>query len=170
MAIRMFLSYQEKRVTREAFGKFLKKNREILEKISGTYEQAVRGYIAVILREKENILSFFQETENLKMPPLGESLEEVENYILIHLLRLWILSAKNDRIGLANLISSYAENGYQSDLLTYLLTQVDERYRFGHLLEKDLRCAVGEWQQQPAFIFGDDACLPRGCHPDFQSG
>ena len=39
-------------------GKFLKKNREILEKISGTYEQAVRGYIAVILREKENILSF----------------------------------------------------------------------------------------------------------------
>ena len=67
MAIRMFLSYQEKRVTREAFGKFLKKNREILEKISGTYEQAVRGYIAVILREKENILSFFQETENLKM-------------------------------------------------------------------------------------------------------
>ena len=50
----------------------------------------MRGYIAVILREKENILSFFQETENLKMPPLGESLEEVENYIPVsytHLLK-----------------------------------------------------------------------------------
>ena len=111
MAIRMFLSYQEKRVTREAFGKFLKKNREILEKISGTYEQAVRGYIAVILREKENILSFFQETENLKMPPLGESLEEVENYILIQFINVMDSERKEDRIGLANLISSYAENG-----------------------------------------------------------
>ena len=104
MAIRMFLSYQEKRVTREAFGKFLKKNREILEKISGTYEQAVRGYIAVILREKENILSFFQETENLKMPPLGESLEEVENYILIQFIKVMDSERKEDRIGLANMI------------------------------------------------------------------
>ncbi len=101
MAIRMFLSYQEKRVTREAFGKVLKKNREILEKISGTYEQAVRGYIAVILREKENILSFFQETENLKMPPLGESLEEVENYILIQFIKNMDSERKEDRIGLA---------------------------------------------------------------------
>ena len=91
----------------------------------------MRGYIAVILREKENILSFFQETENLKMPPLGESLEEVENYILIQFIKIMDSERKEDRIGLANLISSYAENGYQSDLLTYLLTQVDERYRFG---------------------------------------
>lgn len=149
MAIRMFLSYQEKRVTREAFGKFLKKNREILEKISGTYEQAVRGYIAVILREKENILSFFQETENLKMPPLGESLEEVENYILIQFIKIMDSERKEDRIGLANLISSYAENGYQSDLLTYLLTQVDERYRFGHLLEKDLRTQLESGSNSP---------------------
>lgn len=56
---------------------------------------------------------------------------------------------KEDRIGLANLISSYAENGYQSDLLTYLLTQVDERYRFGHLLEKDLRTQLESGSNSP---------------------
>ena len=56
---------------------------------------------------------------------------------------------QEDRIGLANLISSYAENGYQSDLLTYLLTQVDERYRFGHLLEKDLRTQLESGSNSP---------------------
>ena len=104
------------------------------------------------------------------MPPLGESLEEVENYILIQFIKIMDSERKEDRIGLANLISSYAENGYQSDLLTYLLTQVDERYRFGHLLEKDLRTQLESGSNSPLFIFGDDACLPRGCHPDFQSG
>lgn len=149
MALRMFLSYQEKRITREVFGKFLKKNREILAKISGVYEQAVRGYIAVILREKENILSFFQETENMKMPPLGESLEEVENYILIQFIKIIDSERKEDRIALANLIASYAENGYQSDLLTYLSVQVSERYRFGHLLEKDLRAQLEAGSNSP---------------------
>lgn len=51
------------------------------------------------------------------MPPLGESLEEVENYILIQFIKIMDSERKEDRIGLANLISSYAESGYQSDLL-----------------------------------------------------
>lgn len=83
------------------------------------------------------------------MPPLGESLEEVENYILIQFIKIMDSERKEDRIGLANLISSYAENGYQSDLLTYLLTQVDERYRFGHLLEKDLRTQLESGSNSP---------------------
>ncbi len=84
------------------------------------------------------------------MPPLGKSLEEVENYILIQFIKIMDSERKEDRIGLANLISSYAENGYQSDLLTYLFNAGGRALPLWAFVRERFAHAVGEWQQQPA--------------------
>lgn len=146
---RMFLAYQEKRITRSAFQEFLRKNGEILEKISGTYAKAVHGYIVVMLREEEAILDFFQETEAMKLPPLGVSVEEVESYIMIEYDKILYTERKEDRQSLAKLITSYEENGYQSSVLTYIHVQIDDRYRSLRLLEQDVRAQIEAGSNSP---------------------
>lgn len=149
MMYRMFLAYQEKRIPRDAFVEFLSKNREVLEKISGVYSVAVHGYIAVMLREEEAILEFFRETEPLKLPPLGVSIEEVESYIMIQFVKTIYTGRGEDRQSLGKLIATYGENGYQSSILTYIQAQVDERYRFIHLLEQDVREQIEAGSNSP---------------------
>ncbi len=149
MMYRMFLAYQEKRITWEVFAEFLRKNREVLEKISGSYAMAVHGYIVVMLREEEEILEFFRETEPMRLPPLGVTLEEVESYIMIQFVKTLYTKRKEERESLARLIASYAENGYQSSILTYLLVQVDERYRSLRLLEQDVRGQIEAGSNSP---------------------
>lgn len=149
MMYRMYLAYQEKRITREAFLKFLQKNREVLEKISGVYAQAVHGYISVMLQEEENILVFFRETELLQLPPLGAAFEEIENYILIQYVKTLYTEREEDRKSLAQLIETYGENGYQSSMLTYIQSQVDERYHSLRLLEQDVRNQIEAGSNSP---------------------
>ena len=120
MAIRMFLSYQEKRVTREAFGKFLKKNREILEKISGTYD-ARRG---IYCRDSARGTKFpFPGDQNLKMPP-RESLGSI-NYISIQFIKIMDSECK-DTASTDNLFLRMPQNGYQSDLLALKINAGDD--------------------------------------------
>ncbi len=149
MMYRMFLAYQEKRITWEVFAGFLRKNREVLEKISGIYAMAVHGYIAVILREEEAILEFFRETESMRLPPLGVTLEEVESYIMIQFVKTLYTKREEERESLARLITTYAENGYQSSILTYLLVQVEKRYRSLRLLEQDVRGQIETGSNSP---------------------
>lgn len=149
MMYRMYLAYQEKRITREAFINFLQKNREVLEKISGAYTQAVRGYIAVLLEEEENILEFFRETERWKLPPLGAAFEEIESYILIQYIKTLYTEREEDCQSLAQLIETYGENGYQSSVLTYIQSQVDRRYQSLRLLEQDVRNQVEAGSNSP---------------------
>ena len=113
MMVRMFLSYQEKRIPRDTYMEFLSANRDVLEKISGEYSLAVHGYIVVMLREEEAILDFFRETEPLKLPPLGVTLEEVENYIMVQFVKSIYTNREEDKRGLGKLIETYGENGYQ---------------------------------------------------------
>lgn len=149
MMYRMYLAYQEKRITREAFLNFLRKNREVLEKISGAYAQAVHGYVAVMLQEEENILEFFRETELLKLPPLGADFEEIESYILIQFIKTLYTGREEDCQSLAQLIETYGENGYQSSVLTYIQSQVDERYHSLRLLEQDVRSQIEAGSNSP---------------------
>lgn len=149
MMIRMFLAYQEKRITRRVFQEFLKKNREILEKISGIYTKAVHGYIVVMLQEEEAILEFFQETEAIQLPPLGVSIEEVESYIMIEYIKALYTGRPEDKQSLTKLIATYEENGYQSCTLTYIRAQIDERYRSLRLLEQDVRAQIGSGSNSP---------------------
>lgn len=149
MMYRMFLAYQEKRIPRDTFVEFLSKNREILEKISGRYSLAVHGYIVVMLREEEAILEFFQQTEPMKLPPLGVTVEEVENYIMIQFVKTIYTGREEDRKSLAKLITTYGENGYQSSILSYIQVQVDERYHFLRLLEQDIRGQIEAGANSP---------------------
>lgn len=147
--VRMYLAYQEKRITRLSFQEFLRKNRQVLEKTSGIYELAIRGYISIILREEENILAFFQEAEKCKIPVLGSHTKEVENYITIEFVKTLYTKRKEDRDRLLRLIDGYEENGYQTGFLTYLRTQLDERYRSLRLLEKDVRIQLEAGSNSP---------------------
>lgn len=149
MMYRMFLAYQENRMSREAFLNFLRKNREILEKISGIYAEAVHGYIVIMLREEEAILEFFRGTETMKLPPLGVSVEEVESYIMIEYVKTMYTNREEDKNSLAKLISTYEENGYQSSILTYIQAQVHERYRSLRLLEQDVRSQIEAGSNSP---------------------
>lgn len=149
MMYRMFLAYQEKRMSREAFLNFLRKNREILEKISGSYAEAVHGYIVIMLREEEAILEFFRETEMKKLPPLGVAVEEVESYIMTEFVKTMYTNREEDKNSLAKLISTYEENGYQSSILTYIQAQVHERYRSLRLLEQDVRSQIETGSNSP---------------------
>lgn len=142
MFYRQYLAFQEKRLTQENYRFFLSKHREVLERVSGTYQQAMHGYISVMLREEEEILNFFQETETLKMPPIGASMEQVENYILIEFVKTLYTQRQEDKERIVRLLEAYAENGYQNDILTYVRTQVDERYRSLRLLERDVRVQI----------------------------
>lgn len=147
--IRTYLAYEEKRITRGAFVEFLRKNRQVLEKTSGIYELAMRGYISIILREEENILAFFQEAEKYCAPPLGAHIEEVENYITIEFVKTLYTKRAEDKERLLHLMEGYEENGYQTGFLTYLRTQVDERYRSLRLLEKDVRAQLEAGSNSP---------------------
>ena len=149
MMVRMFLSYQEKRIPRDTYMEFLSANRDVLEKISGGYSLAVHGYIVVMLREEEAILDFFRETEPLKLPPLGVALEEVENYIMVQFVKSIYTNREEDKRGLGKLIETYGENGYQSSILTYIQSQVDERYRFNRRLEQDIRAQIEGGSNSP---------------------
>lgn len=149
MMYRMFLAFQEKRINRETFLDFLRKNREILEKISGIYATAVHGYIAIMLREEEAILEFFRETEAIKLPPLGVSMEEVESYIMIEFVKTIYTDRDEDRQSLAKLITTYEENGYQSSMLTYMQAQIHDRYRSLRLLEQDVRGQIEAGSNSP---------------------
>lgn len=149
MMVRMFLAYQEKRITRKAYQEFLRKNREILEKISGIYAKAVHGYIVVMLGEEEAILDFFQETESIKLPPLGVSVDEIESYIMIEYVKTLYTKRQEDKQSLIKLIATYEENGYQSCVLTYIQAQIDERYRSLRLLEQDIRAQIEAGSNSP---------------------
>lgn len=149
MMNRMFLAYQEKRIPREDFLNFLRKNRDILEKISGVYAEAVHGYIVIMLREEEAILEFFQRTEFMKLPPLGVTVEEVDSYIMVEFVKTLYTNREEDKQGLAKLILTYEENGYQSSILTYIQAQVHERYRSRRLLEQDVRCQIEAGSNSP---------------------
>ena len=140
--IRMYLAYQENRVTRVNFQEFLRKNRQVLEKAGGIYQLAIKGYISIILREEENILAFFQEAEKYGVPPLGSRVEEIESYITIEFVKTLYTKRAEEKEQILRLIEGYEENGYQTDFLTYLRTQVDERYRSLRLLEQDVRAQL----------------------------
>ncbi len=147
--IQMYLAFQEKRITRTNFQSFLKSNRYILEKVSGRYSLAMRGYIAIILCEEEDILSFFQETENLEVPPLGAETSKVESYITIQFVKTLYTKREEDKERLLHLIEAYEENGYQTSSLTYIRTQIDKRYRSLRLLEKDVRAQLEAGSSSP---------------------
>lgn len=149
MFFRQYLAFQEKRVTNENYRNFLLTNREVLEKVSGSYREVMAGYISVMLREEEQILEFFRETEDRKMPPIGADIREVENYILIEFIKVLYTNRKEDKDRIVRLLEAYAENGYQNDLLTYVGTQVDERYRSLRLLENDLRAQIENGSNSP---------------------
>lgn len=147
--VRMYLAYQENRITRLNFQGFLKKNRQVLERASGRYSLAMQGYISIILSEEEMILAFFQEAEKLSIPPLGAHVQEIENYILIEFIKTLYTDRAEDRERLLHLIKGYEESGYQTSLLTYICTQVDERYRSLRLLEKDVRAQLEAGSRSP---------------------
>lgn len=147
--VRMYLAHEEKRITRHDFQKFLRKNQEVLEKVSGRYTLVVKGYISIILNKEEWILSFFQEAEKLSIPPLNTSVDEVENYIAIEFIKTLYTNRQEERERLTKLIDGYEENGYQTDWITYIRTQVDERYRSLRLLEKDVRARIEGGSNSP---------------------
>ena len=147
--LRMYLAYQEKRITRQNFREFLRKNRDVIEKTSGTYKLAVSGYISIILREEENILAFFREAEKCQLPPIGAHVEEVENYITIEFIKTIYTKRDEDKNRLLRFIEGYEENGYQTANLTYMKLLLDERYHSLRLLERDVRAQLEAGSSSP---------------------
>lgn len=147
--IRRYLAYKEKRLTTHNYQAFLLKHREVLEKVSGTYERVLHGYIAVVLQEEEEILNFFRETESMKMPPIGATMQEVESYILIEFIKVLYTQREEDRERIVRLLDVYAESGYQNDLLLYIRTQVDTRYRLLRILEREVRAQLEAGSNSP---------------------
>lgn len=146
---RRYLAFKEKRLTMQNYQAFLAKHRDVLEKVSGTYERAMHGYIAVVLQEEEDILNFFRETESMKMPPIGATVQEVESYILIEFVKILYTQRAEDRERIVRLLEAYAESGYQNDLLLYIRTQVDSRYRSLRILEREVRVQLEAGSNSP---------------------
>lgn len=147
--IRMYLAYQGKRITKAKFHAFLKKNREVLEKVGGKYSLAIKGYISIELLGEENILEFLQEVQDVEVPQDGSTVEEVESYITIKYVESLSTGRPEDKLALLHMMDVYEELGYQTTFLTYLRTQLDERYRSVRLLEKDVRAQLEAGSNSP---------------------
>lgn len=148
--VRTYLAYREGRIEREFYQELLRKNRKVIEKISADYALAVSGYIAVILEDESEVLSFYQKTERLETPLLGTDTGGIENYILIEYMKYLYSGREEDCQRVSKLVEAYWDNGYQGLLLFLLSLQVEERYQVPARKAEAIR---GQMKQNPNNIF-----------------
>lgn len=129
LLVRTYLAYQERRIDGQIYRDMLQKNRVVIEKLSGAYELAVSGYIAVILEDEPEILNFYQKTERIEAPMLGAESVGVENYILIEYVKYLYTKREESRRHISQLLEAYMDNGYQSIPLFLVALHVNEHYR-----------------------------------------
>lgn len=149
LLVRTYLAYQEGRIEEKEYQDMLQKNRMVIRKLSGDYELAMSGYIAVILGDEAEILNFFQKTERLEPPQLGADARGVENYILIEYVKCLYTKRKEDRQHLVRLLEAYMDNGYQSVPLFLVSLHVDEKY---HTTEKKAAAILQQMKNNPNHI------------------
>ncbi len=149
MMYRTYLAYEEKRISTTEYLDFLSKHSDIQEMSSGAYALAVKGYIAVMLKEEENVLDFLRQAETIQIPSTGSTFEEVESYILIQYVKALSSSRDEDYAELSRQLHMYYDNGYQSGILVYILTKADKRYRSMRLLEADIRDQIEAGANSP---------------------
>lgn len=139
LLVRTYLAYQEGRIEEKEYQEMLQKNRVVIRKLSGDYELAMSGYIAVILRDEAEILNFYQKTEHLEPPQPGTDARGVENYILIEYVKYLYTNRDEDRQQLVRLLEAYMDNGYQSVPLFLVSLHADEKY---HTAEKKVAAVL----------------------------
>ncbi len=128
LLVRTYLAYQESRIDEQVYRDMLQKNRVVIGKLSGAYELAMSGYIAVILGDEPEILNFYQKTERIEAPVLGAESIGVENYILIEYVKYLYTKREESRQHISQLLEAYMDNGYQSIPLFLLALHVNDRY------------------------------------------
>ncbi len=146
---RMYLAYQEGRVSKEELQNLIWNNRRVILKIENTYQLPMRGFIPAMLRDSQGMLAFYQEAERVEMPKEGASLVEVENYILIQYAKFFYSGREEDRENIDHMLSAYAELGYSSLLLFYLKLHTDSSYQMIPKKIQDIREQVNNGSNSP---------------------
>lgn len=139
MLWREWLAYREGIVEEKEFRDLLRKNHTVIEKMGFPYPEAVAGYISLILGNEEEILNFYQRTENIPVPTAGAKMGEVEGFVLIQYIKFLYSGRDEDKNFLASLLEGYRDNGYQSLILFWVRLQVDSRYDTGPWKAEDIR-------------------------------
>lgn len=136
---RTYLACEEKTVTVNEYVRLLSKNRSVIEKLIPDYSIPLRGYIACMLNDKEQMLNFYRESSFMEMPNVGDSNEVVYNYILMKYINY--LFSQNDKTEeeIVELINYFWENGYACSELFYLKCKADSKYKSETILLRELR-------------------------------
>lgn len=146
---RMYLAYQEGRVSKEELQNLIWNNRRIILKIENTYQLPVRGFIPAMLRDSQGMLAFYQEAERIEIPKEGASLVDVENYILIQYAKFVYSKREEDRENIDHMLRAYAELGYSSLLLFYLKLHTDSSYQMVSKKWQDIREQINNGSNSP---------------------
>lgn len=164
LIIRSYLDHQEGILEEEEYQELFRKNREVIQKLSGAYELAMTGYIAVILKDELEILNFYQAAERLEAPQLGADSKGVENYILIAYVKYLYTKREEERQQISRLLEAYMDNGYQSIVLFLVSLHVDGRY---DIPERKVEAIRRQMEQDPNNVLLHSELLRvYGRHPD----
>lgn len=149
MLWRAWLSYREGLTSKNEFRLLLRKNQKVIERMGLPYEEAIAGYIPVILQDEAEILQFYQRTEGFPVPAPGAQMQEVEEYILIQYIKYLHGKREEDRAFLTALLEGYRDNGYQSLLLFWVQLQVDSHYEEGPWKAEDIQEFIRQGYNSP---------------------
>lgn len=149
MLWREWLAYREGIVEEKEFQDMLRRNYAVIEKLGLPYQEALTGYISLILGNEEEMLEFYQRTENIPVPPSGAKTAEVEEFVLIRYIKYLYGRREEEKAVLTALLEGYRDNGYQSLLLFWVRLQVDSRYDAGPWKAEDIREFMREGYNSP---------------------
>lgn len=159
MLWRKWLAYHEGIIEEKEFRDLLRKNRTVIMKMGLPYEEAVAGYISMVLNSEEGILNFYQRTENFPVPSIGAKPEEIEEYILVQYIKYLYGRREEDQAFISTLLEGYRDNGYQSLLLFWVRLQVDSRYDSGPWKAEDIREFIKQGYNSPLLYSELLACF-----------
>ena len=129
LLLRSLLAFEEGRVTKDEFKVFLQKHRSVLERLTFSFSTPLKGYMAWILSSEASKLEFYRDTENEQAPGFGEDQSVIERFLLNKYVKFLYSERDEDREELSRLVSTYAENGYLSEVLLVLGLRCDtEKY------------------------------------------
>ncbi len=125
LLLRSLLAYEEGRFTKDEFKVFLQKHRSVLERLAFKFSIPLKGYMAWILSSEASKLEFYRATERDEAPSFGDDQSVVENYLLTKYVKCLYSERDEDLAELSNLVSTYAENGYLSEVLLVIGLRCD---------------------------------------------
>ncbi len=146
---RAYLTLLEKPDESEQLKEWIHEKGELIDQICVGYELAVHGYLSVKLGEKEKLLDFYREAQDLPMPSVGDDSQKVENYLLVQYVQYKASQRQEERERICRLMDVYESQGYDSVVFFLLRLRLDERYQSAEKKAEDISLKIQEGNNSP---------------------